>query len=62
LSHAGRVVAIAKNSKQKEYSFYAEHGLKMAKIAPDQKSRIIQREMAAEWVNLADMTSSQSSK
>jgi len=33
---------------------YAEHRLEMAKIAPDQKARTIQREMTAEWLKLAE--------
>jgi hypothetical protein len=55
-------MAIPKNDKHKEYSLYAEHCLKMVKIATDQKSRIIQREMAAEWLKLADAIPPQSSK
>jgi hypothetical protein len=47
-------MAIPNSDKHQEYALYAEHCLKMARIAPDQKSRIIQREMAAEWLNLAD--------
>ena len=49
-----------KNDKHKEYALYAEHSLAMAKIATDQKSRIIQREMAAEWLKLADAVALQS--
>jgi hypothetical protein len=45
---------IPKNGKHKEYALYAEHCLAMAEIATDQKSRIIAREMAAEWLVLAD--------
>jgi hypothetical protein len=52
-------MAIPKSDKHKEYVLYAEHCLKMAKIAPDQKSRIIQREMAAEWLKLAEAVSLQ---
>ena len=47
-------MTIPKNGKHKEYALYAEHCLAMAEIATDQKSRIIQREMAAEWLILAD--------
>ena len=46
-------VAILKADERKEYERYAEHCLKMAKLAPDQEARIIQREMAAEWLRLA---------
>lgn len=45
---------IPKNTKHNEYALYAEHCLKMARIATDQNSRMIQREMAAEWLKLAD--------
>jgi hypothetical protein len=48
------MMTITKNGKHKEYALYAEHCLAMARIATDQKSRIIQREMAAEWLILAD--------
>jgi len=43
-----------KTDKHEEYVRYAEHCLAMAKLAPDQVSRSIQREMAAEWLRLAD--------
>jgi hypothetical protein len=43
-----------KNDKHKEYARYAAHCLKMVPVAPDQKYRVIQREMAAEWLKLAD--------
>ena len=33
---------------------YAEHCLKMVPLAPDQEYRNVQREMAAEWLKLAD--------
>ena len=48
--------------KEEEYTLYAEHCLAMAKIATDQKSRIMQREMAAEWLKLADAVPLQSSE
>ena len=41
--------------KHEEYVRYAEHCLEMAKIAPDQKAHIIQREMAAEWLALEEL-------
>jgi hypothetical protein len=47
-------MAIPKNGKHKEYTRYAEHCLHMVKVAKDQDSRGIQREMAAEWLKLAD--------
>jgi hypothetical protein len=39
--------------KYEEYTRYAEHCLAMARIAGDQQSRVVQREMAAEWLKLA---------
>jgi hypothetical protein len=41
---------ISKRDTCKEYTLYAEHCLKMVKIATDQELRIIQRQMAAEWL------------
>jgi hypothetical protein len=48
------MMVTSKAAKQKEYERYAEHCLAMAKIAPSQKLRGIQREMAAEWLRLAE--------
>ncbi len=47
-------MAIPKNYKHKEYARYAAHCLQMVTAAGDQESRSIQREMAAEWLRLAD--------
>jgi len=47
-------MSVPKNNQQKEYARYAEHCLKMVPVAPDQKYRTIQREMAAEWLKLAE--------
>jgi hypothetical protein len=54
-------VAIPKNDKYKEYAHYAAHCLYMVSAASDPDSRAIQREMAAEWLKLADSVG-QSSK
>ena len=43
-----------KSDKHKEYAHYAEHCLQMMPVAPNQEYRAIQREMAAEWIRLAD--------
>jgi hypothetical protein len=43
-----------KNEKRKVYAQYAAHCLHMVTAAKDQDSRAIQREMAAEWLKLAD--------
>ncbi len=42
------------NEKHKEYARYAAHCLHMVTIAKNQDDRAIQREMAAEWLKLAD--------
>ena len=46
-------MAILKNDKHKEYTRFAAHCLEMVTIT-NQDSRSIQREMAAEWLKLAD--------
>jgi hypothetical protein len=43
-----------KNDKYKDYRRYAERCLNMVAGTTDQESRSIQREMAAEWLRLAD--------
>ena len=45
---------MAMNEKRKEYARYAAHCLQMVAAAKEQESRSIQREMAAEWLKLAD--------
>jgi hypothetical protein len=47
-------MAILKNNKHKEYTRFAAHCLEMVTIARGRESRSIQREMAAEWLRLAD--------
>jgi hypothetical protein len=37
-----------------EYMRYAENCVKMAKVAINREDRIIQREMAAEWLRMAN--------
>jgi hypothetical protein len=39
--------------KAAEYVNYARHCLKTAETLPDRESRILHREMAAEWLRLA---------
>jgi hypothetical protein len=46
---------ISKSGKHKEYARYAEHCLNMVVSTRDQESRCINREMAAEWLRLADV-------
>jgi hypothetical protein len=48
---------MAADSKHQEYVRYAMHCLEVVRIAADRKTRILQREMAAEWFKLADMFS-----
>ena len=50
-------MATRKTSKYEEYRLYAERCLKLVKIATSRKSRVIQRQMAAEWFKLAEMFS-----
>jgi hypothetical protein len=45
---------MAMNEKRKEYARYAAHCLQMVAAAKEQESRSIQREMAAEWLKLAN--------
>jgi hypothetical protein len=47
-------MAIPKNDQHKEYTRYAEHCLNMVTATTDQDARVINREMAAEWLRLAD--------
>jgi hypothetical protein len=47
-------MTLPKNDKFKDYTRYAEHCLNMVAATADQESRCIQREMAAEWLKLAD--------
>jgi hypothetical protein len=46
--------AKAKNDKRKDYARYAAHCLDMVTTTKDQEARSINREMAAEWLKLAD--------
>jgi hypothetical protein len=42
------------NDKSEEYERYAAYCLKAASKLPDQESRRVLREMAAEWLRLAE--------
>ncbi len=48
-------MAIPKNDKHKAYARYAAYCLDMVTVTRDQETRSIQREMAAEWLRLADV-------
>jgi hypothetical protein len=47
-------MSIPKNGKHAEYVRYAAHCLNMVTSAKDLADSIIQREMATEWLKLAD--------
>jgi hypothetical protein len=47
-------VATSKSDKAVEYANYAQHCLKVVRELPDQDSRMLHRQMAAEWFKLAD--------
>jgi hypothetical protein len=47
-------VTIPKTDKHKEYARYAAHCLAMVTATRDQDARALNREMAAEWLRLAD--------
>jgi hypothetical protein len=49
-----KIMAIREPSKREEYLRYAAHCLELVRVATSRKSRIIQREMTAEWLKLAD--------
>jgi len=50
----GAIMAVSKIVRHADYVRYAEHCLKMVTATKDQEARSIQREMAAEWLRLAD--------
>jgi hypothetical protein len=47
-------MTVPKNDKHKDYVRYAEHCLDLAPSVVDRDSSAINREMAAEWLKLAD--------
>jgi hypothetical protein len=47
-------MAVPANDKHKRYAQYGEHCLKLVPAIPDREYRAVQREMAAEWLKLAD--------
>jgi hypothetical protein len=48
------IMAIPATDKHTDYAHYAAHCLYLMSAATDPDSRAIQREMAAEWLKLAD--------
>jgi len=51
------IMAVRKGGRSEEYLRYGKHCLELVRIATSRQSRVIQREMAAEWLKLADMLS-----
>jgi hypothetical protein len=51
----GGIMAVGKNIKHEEYRRYARHCLESVRIVTTQNARVIQREMAAEWLRLASV-------
>ena len=47
-------MAVPKKSKHKDYARYAAHCLGLSPALTDREDRAINREMAAEWLKLAD--------
>jgi hypothetical protein len=50
----GTIMAKPQNDTHKDYVRYAAHCLEMTGATKDQEARSINREMAAEWLKLAD--------
>jgi hypothetical protein len=48
-------MTLPKNDKFKDYTRYAEHCLNLAAETTNQESRSLRRDMAAEWLRLADV-------
>jgi hypothetical protein len=53
-SFSFRMMAVPKNDKYKDYARHAPHCLNVVASTRDQELHRIQREMAAEWLRLAD--------
>ena len=53
-------MAVPKNDKHKEYARYAAHCLGVVPALSKQEDRAINREMAVEWLKLADAIIEQS--
>jgi hypothetical protein len=51
---ARKVMATPNNDKHRQYANYAAHCLTMLATAGEADARDIQREMALEWIKLAD--------
>jgi hypothetical protein len=53
-SHPRGTMTTPETDKDAEYARYAEHCLNMVAATTDQQWRRVQREMAAEWLRLAE--------
>ena len=47
------IMSVSQADQAMLYASYAEHCVKVAKALPNRESRIVHREMAAEWLKLA---------
>jgi hypothetical protein len=47
-------MAVSKKDKHRQYARYAAHCLTIAALMKDNDARAINRDMAAEWLRLAD--------
>jgi hypothetical protein len=56
----GGIMTVPAKNKHKDYARYAATCLEMVAVAPDQEARAVQREMAAEWLRLAEAIVEQS--
>jgi hypothetical protein len=50
------IMAVPKDNRHKDYSRYAAHCLGLTHALTDREDRAINREMAAEWLKLAEAT------
>jgi hypothetical protein len=48
-------LGIANANKAAQYTRYAEHCVETARTLREQEARILHREMAAEWIRLAQL-------
>jgi hypothetical protein len=48
-------MAVPRKNKHKDYTRYAAHCLDLVPATKDQDARSINRDMAAEWLRLADV-------
>ena len=54
MAGVSKSMAIPKSNKHKDYARYAAHCLSIVTATKDQHARAITREMAVEWLKLAD--------